>query len=119
MSSTDRKQHRRPYTFGPLYDLLLEHFPGHHSKPGQLAVQKFANGLGYAHETIYKAIRQTDNLKVGVALSVLRFSREDPDALPLFWEDLAKYTLPEFEQFTRSAEPEGTESPEDVDDLLS
>ena len=114
MSSNETKAHRRPYTFGPLYDLLIKHFPGHHSKPGQLAVQKFAGDMGYAHETIYKAIRQTGDLKIGVALSILQLSREDDDAIPLCWEDLTCFTLPEFDVYSREKATD-----DEMDDLLS
>lgn len=109
------KQSRRPYTFGPLYDFLSARFPEQRSKQNVFDIPGFAAELGYAHETLYKAVRQHAPLKIGVALSILKLSRENQHATPIYWDDLIEYMLPEFETYSRSSD----KTEDDIDDLLA
>jgi hypothetical protein len=103
---------RRPYSFGPLYDMLVEHFPAHRSKQNVFDIPGIARDMGYAHETIYKAVREREPLKIGVALNLLKLSHENQDSKPLFWDDLLPFILPEFDNYSR---PEGDD---DISELL-
>lgn len=104
---------RRPRTFGPLYDFLSARFPGYRSALNVFDIPRFAAEMGYAHETLYKAVRSGGLLKIGVALSVIQLSRETDESPDLHWEDLVPFILPEYDTYRADA-PAG-----DVDDLLS
>jgi hypothetical protein len=107
---------RRPYSFGPLYDFLEAQFPNYRSKQNVFDVRRFAKDMGYAPETIYKAVRQRELLKIGVALNILKLSENQPGK-SLTWGDLIEYILPEYEDYK---EPKINEADEyDDDDLLS
>jgi len=112
-SETPTPTKRRPYSFGPFYDFLMHHFPEHRSQQNVFDVPGFAAEMGYAHETIYKAIRQREPLKIGVALSILKLSRTAKGATPIYWDDLISFILPEYEEFRRG----GGES--DISNLLA
>lgn len=113
-SDSPARKPRRPYSFGPLYDLLETHFPDHRSKHKVFDIPGFARDMGYAHETIYKAVRQNEPLKMGVALSILKLSHENQGAKPLFWDDLLPHMLPEFETYQRPS----SGAADDFSDLL-
>jgi hypothetical protein len=100
---------RRPYSFGPLYDLLEERFPTHRSKQNVFDIPWLARDMGYAHETLYKAVRQRDPLKYTVALNLIKLSHENQGSLPIYWDDLLAYVLPDFAKYRR---------PESISDLL-
>lgn len=50
----------REYTFGPLYDLLMESFPGHRSRQGVLDVRRLAVDVGRSNEGVYKWLRENE-----------------------------------------------------------
>lgn len=111
MSSDNKKlAPRRPYTFGPLYDLLVERFPGFRSKQNVFDVPGFARELGVSHETGYKIVRQQEPLKISAALRLLALSRTNRAVRPLYYQDLLEYILPEFETYSRNDD--------EVDELL-
>ena len=87
---------RVPYTFGPLYDLLLERFPEHRSQQKVFDVPRLARDMGLAHETIYRCVRN-DELKISVAHKLLELSRNLFPENPLFWDDLLPFVLPDYE----------------------
>ncbi|AIT13315.1 hypothetical protein DSS3P1_80 [Ruegeria phage DSS3-P1] len=68
--------------------------------------------MGYAHETIYKAVRQREPLKIGVALNIIKLSHENQDAVALYWDDLVSFILPEFASYSRPKS-------DDISDLLA
>ena len=105
---------RRPYSFGPFYDFLMHHFPEHRSQQNVFDVPGFAAEMGYAHETIYKAIRQREPLKIGVALNILKLSRTASGAKPIYWEDLISFILPDYDEYRR----EGPALDSDISNLL-
>jgi hypothetical protein len=105
---------RRPYSFGPLYDFLSEQFPDYRSKQNVFDVRRFAKDMGYAPETIYKAVRQRELLKIGVALNILKLSENQPGK-SLTWGDLIEYILPEYEDYKDAK----VNTSDDTDDLLS
>ena len=107
--SKSEKRAVRAHTFGDLYDLLADHFPKCRTSRDGFDVQGLGRLLGYSNETMYKAVRETEPLKLGVAYRIVKVSHENQDANPIFWADLTRFVLPEY---TRYAEPT------DVDDLL-
>lgn len=112
MSSQTETTYARPgHSFGGLYNLLAKHFPGHRSQQRALGISQFAQAIGKAHETLYKAVREEKPLSVDVALRIIKLSRTDETAHPLYWEDLVPYTLPDYGNFSREAE-------QNVSDLL-
>lgn len=85
---------------GKLYKLLERAFPEYRSKQGVLAIPLLADDLGYAHETLYRCVRD-EEIKVKVALKMLQFSHENqPEGNLLYWQDLAPFVLPEFDTFS-------------------
>ena len=95
---------RVPYTFGALYDLLLEYFPDHRTVQKVFDIPGLAKDLGLAHETIYRCVRE-NRLKPGVAEKLLTFSRERHPEQALYWNDIARFVLPGFEEFTDHKKP--------------
>ena len=93
-------------SFGSLYALLAEHFPGHRSQQRALGISQFAKAIGRTHETVYRGVREEKPLSVDVAFRIIQLSRTDKSALPLCWEDLIPYTLPEFREYSRDAQAE-------------
>ena len=92
MSSANVKTN---HIYNGLYLVLADHFP--------------------AYRTAYKALRR-DSLTLVIAVSIIKFSRSEPKALPLVWSDLLPFVLPQFEAF--GVLPGATESPSEVDDIL-
>jgi len=106
---------RRPYTFGPLYDLLKTHFPDHRSPQGLLDIPRLARDMGFAHETIYRAVRGNAEagypdgmLKIPVALQIIRFSHENHPEEPIYWTDLLPFVLPFHDKFSNPMTPTET-----------
>lgn len=102
---------RREHAFGDLYDLFFEHFPTARTERNVFDIQGFAKTLEYSNETIYRALRETNPLRVKVALRIIEASSTIPGAKVLFWDDLAEFVLPHFKEYSR---PDG----ESLDDLL-
>jgi hypothetical protein len=48
---------RPQWTFGPLYDLLVEGFPDYRTRRGFFDVKRFHKELGKSHEAVYKWLR--------------------------------------------------------------
>lgn len=69
---------RRPYSFGPLYDLLVEKFPNHRTVQGVFDVPGFARELGRSHEAVYKAVRG-NRLTADMARRVIELSEKYTD----------------------------------------
>lgn len=107
---------RRPYSFGPLYDLLVEVFPNHRSKQNVFDVPGFAKDLGYSHEALYKAIRQRACLRQNLAIRIIQLSRTSAGSRPLYWSDLVGFVLDSWEELN---EPVADSGIPDLDDLLN
>ncbi len=103
------KKQRREHAFGDLYELLEAHFPGLRTDRKAFNVQALARALSFSNETVYKALRETEPLKMNVAVRLLETSRENQDAKPLYWRELLPFLLPRFTEYY---------APNDVDDLL-
>lgn len=99
----------RPYSYGPLYDLLVETFPKHRSQQNVFDIPSFAADIGYTHETLYKAVRQRNLTTPNVALRIIEYSRTNQDATALSWADMVGFVLPKYPEFSE---------PADVDDIL-
>jgi hypothetical protein len=112
MSSTTVKTN---HIYNGLYLVLADHFPAYRTKSNAFDVPGFAKAMGKSHETAYKALRR-DSLTLVIAVSIIKFSRSEPEALPLVWSDLLPFVLPQFEAF--GVLPGATESPSEVDDIL-
>ena len=98
---------RRPYSYGPLYDLLVETFPKHRSQQNVFDIPGFAIDIGYTHETLYKAVRQRRLMTPNVALQIIKFSRANPDAKALSWGDMLNFVLPEYTEHAEPADVDG------------
>ena len=92
---------------GKLYNLLTAHFPEHRSKQGVLDIPRLATDMGFAHETLYRCVRGDPAkglphgaIRVPVALRIIKFSHERHPEMPLYWDDLAEFVLPHFEEFS-------------------
>lgn len=109
MSSTDVKA---THIYNGLYKVLAEHFPDFRTKTNSFDVPGFAKGMKKSHETAYKALRR-DSLTLVIAESIIEFSRNCTGAIPLVWNDLLPFVLPNFEEF--STLPGENESPADDD----
>jgi len=103
---------RPAHPFADLCDLMIKHFPEHKTDGGAFNVQGFAAQLGYASETVYKALRETQPLKMGVAHRVILLSHTNRGANPLYWADLVGYILPDYYEYARA------EADTDLDTLL-
>lgn len=88
---------------GALYKLLDRQFPEFRSKQGHLDVPGLARAMGFAHETLYRCVRKND-IKVYVALEILKFSHKTHPENPLYWQDLAPFVLPEFDEYSDPSE---------------
>ncbi len=87
------------HIYNDLYNLLMEYFPDHRTSGGFFDVPGFAKDLGLSHETVYRALRH-DSLKIRVALEILRLSHDRHPEMPLYWENLIRFALPEFKQYS-------------------
>lgn len=85
------------HIYNELYSVLAEYFPDHRTPYGVFDVPGFVSDLGKSHETIYKALR-SDRLHLGVAHTILRFSRDRHPEMPLFWNDVIRFILPDFDE---------------------
>lgn len=101
-SNTPPARSRVPYSFGPLYDILVEYFPDHRSRQNVFDVPGLARDLGLSHETLYRCVRNSE-IKPRVALAVLALSHDRHPEQSLYWEDLAPFVLPDFKKFSRTA----------------
>lgn len=106
-SETAAERARQRNSFGKLYDLLHLHFPDHRNAQGALNIPKLAKDMGFAHETIYRAVRGRPDqgfpegmLKVAVAEHIIRYSHENHPEQPIYWNDLIEFVLPHFEKFS-------------------
>lgn len=104
-----KKATRRPASHGELHRLLVSTFPEHRTTQNVFDIPGFAGDLGYAHETLYKAVRQRDPLKLAVAFRIIKYSHTNQAATPLYWRDLVKFVLPGFAEY---------EKPSEIADLL-
>lgn len=87
---------RRPYSFGPLYDLLVEKFPNHRTVQGVFDVPGFARDLNRSHEAVYKAVRQ-NRLTPDMARRIIELSEaktEEPEKR-VTKHDLTEYLFSE------------------------
>ncbi len=79
--TTTSSRTARPYSFGPLYDLLMDRFPKHRSAQGVLDVPKLAKDIKRSHEGVYKWLRENkitvDGAKRLVELSKDRVKYEE------------------------------------------
>lgn len=48
----------RPFSFGPLYDLLFTSFPEHRSSQGVFDVERFSKDMGVSKEAVYRFLRK-------------------------------------------------------------
>ncbi len=103
------KTARREHAFGDLYELLAANFPYLRTDRDAFNVQAFASLLDYSNETIYKALREFQPLKLGVALRILEASHQNQGAKPMYWPDLLPFTIPGYPAYM---------APEAVSDLL-
>jgi hypothetical protein len=107
---------RRDHAFGDLYDLLFARFPHLKTDRNAFDVQAFAKIIGFANETVYKALREQGPLGTRVARRIILASRETKGAKPIYWCDLVEFILPDYALY---AAPEEAETPEEnLDDLL-
>lgn len=90
-------------------DLLAAHFPTFRTRTNILDVPGLARAMGVSHETIYRVTRGTEEVKLGTARRLVRFSHENQDAVPLYLTDIMPFVIHDWDQF--GVEPE-------VDELL-
>lgn len=100
------KTPRREHAFGDLYELLAEKFPDCRTDRQAFDVPAFSALLGYSNETVYKALREFQPLKITVALRMLETASENQGAKEMFWEDLLPFILPNYPEFMRDTEEE-------------
>ena len=103
------------HIYNGLYLVLADHFPAYRTKSNLFDVPGFAKAMGKSHETAYKALRR-DSLTIVIALSIIEFSRSEPETLELVWVDLLPFVLPKYAEL--SVLSGDTESPSVVDDIL-
>lgn len=97
--------------------LLAKHFPKHRTRNNIFDVPGFAQDCGYTHETIYKAIRQKEELKRPVAQRIVEKSRELPGAIPLGYSNLLMFM---FHDWGKHGLPGVSDlQDEEADDLLA
>lgn len=96
MAKLKANRARRTHIYNQLYGVFLEYFPEHASSPGKLNVTGLAVDLGMSHETIYRCLRY-DDIKMNVAIDMMDFSRKRYPEMPLYWDVLLPYVLPEYE----------------------
>ena len=84
---------RRPYSFGPLYDLLVAHFPSFRTSQGVFDIPRLARDLSASHETVYRAVR-TDEVTVKFAVKLIRLSRATAGARELRRDHLLDFVFP-------------------------
>ena len=101
-------------------DLFKNHFPTYRTQRGVLDIHGLARDMDLSHETIYRAIRQTTEIKRKIAERIVRFSHEDSRAVPLHYRDLLPFIFHDWNDWNaEDAAPRGGAGREDVDDLLS
>lgn len=69
----------RPFSFGPLYDLLFEAFPAHRSVQGVLDVKRLAEDCEMTKEGAYKWLRDNKISPAG-ALKLVEAQRKHIEA---------------------------------------
>ena len=107
------KTPRREHPFGDFYEVLIERFPQFRKGPKTLDVLAFSEFLGFSPETVYRALRESEPLKLKVALRIIESSHSGGESVPMYWSDMLLYALPEYEEYAEPPEGVG------VDDLLS
>lgn len=72
---------QRPFSFGTLYDFLMEKFPEHRTKQQVFDVPRFAGDLGMSNEGVYRILRANklnpDQAKKIESISDGRIVREE------------------------------------------
>lgn len=111
------KSGRREHAFGDLYELFEEKFPKLRTERNTFNVQAFAALLGYSNETVYKALREFQPLKLGVAVRILETAAENRDAVTMYWPDLLPYLLPNYPDHMQPVAGK-TPATGEIDDLL-
>lgn len=94
--------------------LLAAHFPNHRTSTNIFDVPGFAADLDFAHETLYKAIRQEREVSREVAGRIIQRSRTLPGAKPITYAQLLPFMFHDWKEHGRSSE-----APEGIDDLLA
>ncbi len=90
--------------------LLSAHFPGHRTQSNGLDKRGLAKALGVSHETVYRAVRGIEEVKMETARKLVRLSHENQDAKPLYLTDFLPFLFHDWAVFGVAP---------DVDDLLS
>jgi hypothetical protein len=96
-------------------DLLANHFPTFRTRTNDLDKRALAAAMGLSHETIYRAVRGIEEMKLATARKLVKFSRENQDAVPLYLLPLMPFVIHDW----AVAGEASTVADLDLDDLLA
>jgi hypothetical protein len=105
-------------------DLLANHFPTFRTSTNELDKRALAAAMSLSHETIYRAVRGIEEMKLATARKLVKFSRENQDSTPLYLLTLMPFVIHDWTVTgvtSGNAEPADDFSgllPPGIDDLL-